>query len=121
MTIYQRMEEVFRVADVPGFLQAWRKTDESPELPDLYAIYNLTRERSAQSADDAEIFRRFDVTIWLYGTGDITDAAARIEDALGLEGFELPGSADGFAKVNGEHIYQKTIEAVYIDFGEYGR
>ena len=120
MTIYQRMDEVFRVAAVPGFLQAWQKTDEYPTLPDLYAVYNLTRERSAQSADDSEIFRRYDVHIWVYGTHDVSAAVEAIEDALRLDGFAEPASGDGFARVNGDHIYVKTIEAVYVDFGEYG-
>lgn len=120
MTIYQRMEEVFRVADVPGFLQAWQKTDEFPELPSLYAVYNLTRERTAQSADDAEIFRRYDVTVWVYGTEDVTEAVAAIEDAMALDGIEVHTLADSFTRLNGDHVYLKTIQAIYIDFGDYG-
>ena len=120
MTIYQRMDEVFRVADVPGFLQAWRKTDEAPELPDLYAVYNVDTDRCAQSADDAPIFWLYDVTIYVYGIEDVSAAVAAIEDALSLEGFSRPRAHDGYARVAGEHIYVNQIDAVFVDFGEYG-
>lgn len=120
MTIYQRMEAIFQVADVPGFLQEWRKTDEWPELPEIYAAYNLTVERPAQCADDREIFRRYDVAIWVYGTEDVSAAVEAICDALTMDGFALPRESDGYARVNGDHIYVKKIETVFVDFGEYG-
>lgn len=120
MTIYQRMAEVFRLADVPGFLQAWRKTDEYPDLPELYAVYNLAQERPALSADDGAIFQRYDVTIWVYGSQDVTAAAAAIEDALGLEGFGVPRTSDGYAQIGGGHLYIKKMETTFVDFGDYG-
>lgn len=121
MTIYQRMERVFTLADVPGFFQTWRKTDDHPELPDLYAVYNVTQERPAQCADDREIFRLYSVTVWLYGVGDVTAAADLILDALSMEGFGTPRGADAYAGIPGAHINVKRIDAHYVDYGEYGQ
>lgn len=120
MTIYQHMAEAFRVADVPGFLQAWRKTEQYPTLPDLYAVYNLQTERPLICADDAAIITRYDVRVWVYGVEDVSEAVAALCDALQLEGFTLPRAQDAYATVNGEHRYIKQIETTFIDYGEYG-
>ena len=119
MTIYQRMDKVFAVAGVPGFFQTWRRTDLYPELPELYAVYNVTVERPAQSADDREIFRRYDVELLVY-VPDVAGAVEALRDALQIEGFSLPRDADARARLNGEHIENKQIRAVFVDFGEYG-
>lgn len=120
MTIYQRMREVFRLADVPGFFQAWRRTEECPELPDTYAVYNMDRERSVQSADDQPIFWRYNITIFVYGLMDLSEVVEAIEDALTMERFELPTSSDAYARINGAHIYAKQINTAFVDYGEYG-
>lgn len=120
MTIYQRMEAAFQLAEVPLFLQEWRKTDQYPTLPDIYAVYNVKLERPAQYADDAEIFRRYDIDVWLYGTNDVSDAAADIDLAMKAYGMDVMRSRDGYAKLDGGHLDIKIIDAVYVDFGEYG-
>ena len=121
MTIYQRMMEIFRVADVPGFLQAWRKTDRYPEIPATYAVYNVTRARTDQSANDEAIFTRYDITIYLYGKTDITDAAEAITDALELGDFCISSEADLRPAVLGDYQYVRRIDVSYVDFGAYGK
>lgn len=120
MTIYQRMEAAFELARVPLFLQEWRKTDEYPTIPELYAVYNVNRERTAQSADDAEIFRRYDISVWLYGKSDVSEAAEDIRMAMEAYGVEASHSRDGYARRDSGHLDIKTIDAVYVDFGDYG-
>ena len=120
MTIYQRMQEVFRLADVPGFFQAWRRTEEHPELPETYAVYNMTQERSIQSADDRPIFWRYNITIFVYGHTDLTEVVETIKDALTMERFEVPTSSDAYARINGAHIYAKQINTAFVDYGDYG-
>lgn len=120
MTIYQRMEEVFRVADVHGYYQAWRKTEDEPTLPDCYATYTVTKEHPAQCADDREAFRRYHLLIRVYGVSDITLAVDNLLDALELDGFAVVDGGDDYSTLNGEHQYVKNLHATYVDFGEWG-
>lgn len=120
MTIYQRMEEVFRLADVPGFLQVWRKTEAYPAIPDVYAVYNVQSERPLICADDAAQVTRYDIRIYVYGIEDISGDVANILDALQVMRFQTPRAEDAYAKSGGEFQYVKQIDTTFIDYGEYG-
>lgn len=120
MTIYQRMEAAFQLAEVPLFLQEWRKTEEYPTIPEQYAVYNVNRSRPALIADDEEIIHRYDIAVWLYGTSDVSATAEDILLAMQAYDMDILHSKDGYARLDGGHLDIRIIDAVYIDYGEYG-
>lgn len=116
MTIYQRVEAAFRAAGVPGFLQAWRKTDAEPEIPPKFGVYLISRIQPALSADDQELIRRYDVTVHLYGDADLSGERAALEQAFEEAGFLHPQDF-GLADVRvGEYQYHTRMDLIYYDY-----
>lgn len=116
MTIYQRMNKVFRDASVPGFFQSWRATKEYPELPDKYAVYTVTNDTDEFNADDVEFIHRSDVVIYLFGATDITPECTSLSRALQGAGFCIARGRDAATALNGSIQNKKRIDATYYDF-----
>lgn len=116
MTIYQRMEAAFAAAGVPGFLQAWQKTDEFPEIPPTFCAYVATQTDDALNADDQELARGYAVTVHLYGTADVSAAQAALEAAFLDGGFLIPRIRDLDDVRAGEYRYHKRFDLTYYDF-----
>ena len=115
MTIYQRLAEIFRAADIPGFLNYWRKSTEYPEVPAIFCTYVVTQERDALCADDIELIHQYNITIRMYGKGDLTAAHERLRLTLLANCFPTVRQSDLADIYSGEWRYCKRIDALYIE------
>lgn len=116
MTIYQRMAAVFRRAGVPGFLQAWQKTREYPEIPDKFCAYVVERVSEALSGDDRPKAMEYAVSLHLFGRADVSDERDMLEAALLDAGFFIPCIRDLDDVRAGEYIYHKRFDLTYYEF-----
>lgn len=116
MTIYQRTGAVFEAAGVPGFLQMFRRTEEYPEMPDTFAVYNISQTRSPLCADDVEIARMYTVHIDVYGKGDVSGAVEAIREALAAADYALPVLSDQPDLYGLALQYHTAISTSYVDY-----
>ena len=116
MTIYQRMSSVFEHADLPGFLQEWRATNEYPVIPDMFATYQVTQSGSAMTADDIEIIHRYEVWIDLYGETDVSGALATVMTELEAQGFTINDVRDLDNTKATRYIYHRRWRVEYFDY-----
>lgn len=117
MTIYQRMQQVFEDAGVPGFLQGWQATAEYPQIPDIFAAYIVNAEAPMLCADDAPIIGSTSLALHIYGKTDVSNAVARIKTALLDEDFMISNQRDLDDVRNGEYIYHRKMDLTFIEFG----
>ncbi len=116
MTIYQRTDAVFEAAGVPGFFQMFRRTDRYPEMPDTFAVYNISRTRSPLCADDIEIARMYTVHIDVYGKGDVSGAVEAIRAALLAANYDMPETSDRPDLYGLALQYHTAISTSYVDY-----
>lgn len=115
MTIHQRMTGIFTQAQVPGFLQEWKATEQYPKPPDIFATYSAPIERDALNADDCELIHRTDVYVHLYGKTDVTEAFDSIFLAAKQAGFYVTSSRDALDLGQGEYQYHRRLDLSYYD------
>ena len=116
MTIYQRMAQVFRDAEIPGFLQEWMATDEYPVIPDKYAAYLVEQESTALSADDDEYVRVYRVWVDLYGMCDISAELDALRAALKAAGFLIPYVRDLDNAGLSRYQYHRRMRVDYYEY-----
>lgn len=116
MTIYQRMTDVFEHAGVPGFLQEWRATALYPQIPEMFAAYQVLESGSALEADDIEIAHRYVVQIDLYGETDVSGKLRTILMELEAQGFTLSDVRDMDNTRATRYIYHRRWRATFIDY-----
>lgn len=121
LTIYQRMDALFKAANVPGYLQQWRRTEEHPTLPDKYCTYLVAPDRPALCADNDEIIHVYNVLVHIYGKTDPTPEAAALVKAAKAAGFCVPSARDVPDVRAGEYQYHRRVDlAYYEDLQDYG-
>lgn len=116
MTIYQRVDAAFQAAGVPGFLQEWERTDAYPEIPAKFGVYIIARTAPALCADDCEAIRGYDVTVHLYGTGDLSAEAEALCEAAEALDFLIAGQRDLADVSAGDYRYHRRLDLVYYDY-----
>ena len=117
MTIYQRMQKIFEAAGVPGFLQGWQATAEYPQIPDIFAAYIVNAEAPMLCADDVPIIGSTSLALHVYGKTDVSDAVAKIKEALTADDFMISNQRDLDDVRNGEYIYHRKMDLTFIEFG----
>ena len=117
MTIYQRMQQIFAAADVPGFLQGWQVTEEYPVIPDIFAAYIVNAETPMLCADDVTLIGSTSLSLHVYGKTDVSDAVAKIKAALLADDFMISNQRDLDDVRNGEYIYHRKMDLTFIEFG----
>lgn len=110
MSIYQRMTEIAMAAEIPIFLNYWRKSSEYPEIPNQFCVYTVTQEVSALAADDCELIHETQITLDMYGKSDLSAAHERLKEALTQDGFDLLGQSDAADVYSGEWRYHKRLK-----------
>lgn len=116
MTIHQVMAQVFQEADIPGFLQVWKQTEQYPTIPDKYCTYIVTQTNVLASADDAPWITQDKLCIHLFGKTDISAELDRLNAVLEKHDFLIPRVQDLDDIRTGEYQYHKRIDLIYIEY-----
>ena len=87
---------------VPAFRGAFRPTSETPEPPDTYCVYTLSRTPD-WPADDGSTVERLTAFVHLYSLGDPENTEAAIEAAMQAQGFALVRVNDDYVEGSGHY------------------
>lgn len=116
MTIHQTMAQVFQEAEIPGFLQAWKQTEQYPVIPDKFCTYIVTTDSAVLSADDVPAVVQKNLYIHMFGKTDISTELDRLNEVLEGHDFLIPRVCDLDDVRSGEFQYHKRIDLIYIEY-----
>jgi len=116
MTIHQIMAQIFQEAEIPGFLQVWKQTEQYPAIPDKFCTYIVTTDSVALSADDAPVAVQKNLYIHMFGESDINAELDRLNAVLEKRDFLIPRVCDLDDVRSGEFQYHKRIDLIYIEY-----
>lgn len=116
MTIHQIMAQIFHEAEIPGFLQAWKKTEQYPVIPDKFCTYIVTQNSVALSADNGPVAIQIHLYVHMFGKTDISAEFDRLSAVLEQHDFLIPRECDLDDVRSGEYQYHKRVDLIYIEY-----